>query len=103
MPVDMRQPAKARKAAARPSPPASAAVFDPLTGHPARPATDRLLRFDQVQAKVGLGRTLIYGAIKRGAFPRPVQLIGRTVAWRESELDAWIAALPRARELPPCA
>ncbi len=51
--------------------------------------------------KVGMGYTFIYEAMKVGAFPGPVQLPGgKAVAWRESEIDAWIAALPRASELP---
>ena len=29
---------------------------------------------------------------KRGEFPKPINLSARKIAWRESDLDAWIAA-----------
>ncbi|WP_298431384.1 AlpA family phage regulatory protein [Ottowia sp.] len=67
----------------------------------AHPPRDRLLRRQPMLNKVGMGYTFIYEAMKVGAFPGPVQLPGgKAVAWRESEIDAWIAALPRASELP---
>jgi prophage regulatory protein len=52
----------------------------------------RLLRRPQVQARVGIGRTTIYAMVNDGTFPAPVQLGARAVAWRESEIDAWIAS-----------
>lgn len=54
--------------------------------------TDRILRFSAVSARTGLGRTTIYALIKRGEFPAQVQLTTHAVGWRESAIDAWIAA-----------
>lgn len=55
---------------------------------------ERLLRVRQVQDRVPLGRATIYKRMAAGTFPKPVDLGGGMVAWRESEIEAWIAALP---------
>lgn len=52
----------------------------------------RLIRRPQVETKTGLTRSGIYDLVKRQLFPAPVSLGGRSVAWIESEVDAWIAA-----------
>lgn len=101
MPVVTRLPAKhapsvGTSLAALTEPPPSAAA-------PGRPPCDRLLRRAEMTHKVGMSYTAVHKAMKAGEFPQPVQLPGGwAVAWRESELDAWIAALPRA-EGAPCA
>jgi prophage regulatory protein len=52
----------------------------------------RLLRREEVTAKIGLERSAIYERMANGTFPKPVQLGGqRAVGWIESEVDAWIA------------
>jgi prophage regulatory protein len=59
---------------------------------------ERLLRLPQVQEKLGLSRAAIYARIKPlspvfdATFPAPVRLGARHIAWKESALDAWIAA-----------
>lgn len=63
----------------------------PSTGHRYR---ERLLRIDDVCFLTGLGRSTIYAKVKGGDFPGPVQLHGACVAWRETEVDTWIAARP---------
>lgn len=50
----------------------------------------RLIRRPEVQDRVGFGRTTLYTMVNEGSFPAPVQLGARAVAWRESEIDAWI-------------
>lgn len=57
---------------------------------------DRLLRLDEVSNLVGLRPTAIYDRIRHGEFPKQVLLGERAVAWRESEIAAWIAARPVA-------
>lgn len=52
--------------------------------------TPRLLRRKDVQALTGLSRTTIYDLIRKERFPRPVPLAGRTVAWPEPRIRAWI-------------
>lgn len=52
----------------------------------------RLLRLPDVIVATGCGRSTIYDAIRAGTFPQPVPLGGRSVAWPESEIAAWIDA-----------
>jgi prophage regulatory protein len=61
--------------------------------------TDLLLRRPQVEARTGLSRSSIYRLMEAGAFPRPIRIGLRAVAWRASDLDRWQAARPPA--LPP--
>ncbi|GKT27084.1 AlpA family phage regulatory protein [Acidovorax sp. SUPP3334] len=60
-----------------------------------------MLRIDDVCFFTGLGRSTVYAKVKAGDFPGPVQLHGACVAWRETEVDAWIATRPAAQ--PGCA
>lgn len=65
-----------------------------------RPYRERLLRIDDVCFMTGLGRSTIYAKVKAGDFPGPVQLHGASVAWRETQVDAWIAARPAVGAVP---
>lgn len=58
---------------------------------------ERLLRLRDVKAKTGLGSSTIYRYIQAGTFPPPVKIGGFTSRWRESQVAAWIEALPRLR------
>lgn len=49
-----------------------------------------LLRLHQVQVATGLPRSSIYALIKQGAFPRPVPIGARTVAWSSLAVQQWI-------------
>ena len=51
---------------------------------------DRLIRRPEVEAMTGLSRSAIYAFMDRGDFPRPRRIDRQAVAWRESEIDAWI-------------
>lgn len=53
-------------------------------------APERLHRLPAVIDRVGLARATIYGKIAAGEFPTAVKLGERAVAWRESDIDAWI-------------
>lgn len=72
-------------------------------------APDCLLDIREVAKKTSLGMSTIYRYVSTGKFPRPVGIGERCVRWRESEIDAWIAALPTVsaaevrRSLPPAA
>jgi prophage regulatory protein len=46
-------------------------------------------RLPTVILATGLGRSTIYRLVARGAFPAPVHLGPRAVAWRWSDLDRW--------------
>lgn len=59
----------------------------------------KLIRLNDVIAVTGLARSTIYKYLKQGLFPIPVPLGGRSVAWVESEVAAWIADRIRERDL----
>ena len=50
----------------------------------------KLLRRPEVEACTGLSRSTIYEWMKRGEFPQPVKMGARLVAWRESDVIAWL-------------
>lgn len=53
---------------------------------------DRLLRFPEVRKLTGVSRTFMFEHRAKN-FPAPVKVGGsRIVAWRESEIQAWINA-----------
>lgn len=58
---------------------------------PAMPATERLLPLPEVELRSGFKSSFLYSLIKEGKFPKPVK-IGNASRWRESEVQAWIAA-----------
>ena len=59
----------------------------------------RIIRLKEVIDCTGLGRSTIYKYIAEGAFPKPVPLGDRCVAWVESEVHDWILARIEARDL----
>lgn len=59
--------------------------------------THTILRTKHVLAKTKFGRTYLYQEVKAGRFPQPVSLGGKSKGWIESEVDAWIDALIKAR------
>lgn len=65
------------------------------TNNPPSPIV-RLLRLPQVLYVTGLGRTALYDLMSKNRFPRPVRLSSRAVAWRESDIVAWISERPTA-------
>ena len=52
--------------------------------------TERILRLAEVKLRTGLGRSTIYFFIKKGQFPKPINLGMRSVGWPESEISSWI-------------
>lgn len=42
-------------------------------------------------------KSTVYRLVSAGQFPRPVKLGTRAVAWRSSEIDAWIEGLEPIR------
>ena len=49
-------------------------------------ATERLLRLNQVLARVPISRATWYAGIRDGRFPPPVKLGARISAWREGDV-----------------
>ena len=58
--------------------------------------TDRLLHLSEVLSRTALGRSSIYRKMRDGSFPEPLKVGVRAVRWRESEIEGWLAARPRA-------
>ncbi|EPQ7392195.1 TPA: AlpA family transcriptional regulator [Salmonella enterica subsp. enterica serovar Kiambu] len=59
----------------------------------------RLLRLPEVLHKTGYGRAWIYRLIREGRFPQPVKTGSRSIAFIESEVDAWIqSVIDRSRQ-----
>lgn len=56
--------------------------------------SERILRRREVETRTALSRSTIYEWMKRNYFPKPVCLGARRVGWRESEIEAWLAARP---------
>lgn len=62
----------------------------------------RLLRREQLHELLGRGQKrgsfsnwLARATAERG-FPRPIVIAGRSVAWREDEVAAWVDSRPRS-------
>lgn len=63
--------------------------------HATSPATDdELWSIKKVREKTGLARATIYKYVGLGLFPRQCQLGPGRVAWRASEVRAWIQNRP---------
>ncbi len=56
----------------------------------------RLLRLVEVRSRTGLSRSTIYRLAAEGRFPAPVKLTAHASAWREDEIEDFIASRPRA-------
>ena len=68
----------------------SAAAEQQSTDLPA--PKDCILRLPRVRERCGLSTATIYRQMATGDFPRAVSLGGKAVGWRESAINAWIAA-----------
>lgn len=56
---------------------------------------ERLLSVRDVAKDVSLSRTRVLQLVKAGDFPAPVRVSEGRVAWRDSEVQAWIRGRPR--------
>lgn len=57
-----------------------------------------ILRRKQVEGRTGLSRSTIYLRMKKGTFPKPINLGARAVGWLESEIDEWLASRVENRD-----
>jgi prophage regulatory protein len=62
---------------------------------------ERFLRTDEVQRRVGLGRSTIFEYERRGEFPARRKLGPKAVGWLESEIDDYLRSLPAVDADPP--
>ena len=62
-------------------------------------AVEQLLRKPTVKEMVGnMPDSTLYYLMNQGDFPKPLKLGRRTVAWKRSEIEAWIQSRERAME-----
>ena len=68
------------------------------------PKSLRMLRRVEVQARLGIARSTLYGYLNKGSssylptFPKPLHL-GSSVLFLEHEVDDFVVGLIRAREV----
>jgi predicted DNA-binding transcriptional regulator AlpA len=60
----------------------------------------KLLRRKAVLEKLGIQRTALRDAVRKGIFPQPIKLLGENglLVWDEAEIDAFLARKFDARE-----
>ncbi|MHA6844255.1 helix-turn-helix transcriptional regulator [Ralstonia syzygii] len=68
-----------------------------IHGNAPAPA-ERFMRLPEVSATCGLPTSSIYDGVRRGDFPKPVPLTGKSVAWLASEIREWMASRIAARQ-----
>ena len=56
----------------------------------------QLLRRGEVEKMVGLGRSAIYNAMRKGQFPTPIKIGVGSVRWKMSDLRQYIDGCERA-------
>lgn len=59
----------------------------------------RLIRLPEVLSRTGRSRSSWYADVAAGRAPAAVRIGERSIAWRESEIEDWIAARPSARSV----
>jgi prophage regulatory protein len=59
----------------------------------------RIIRWPQLEAMTGRGRTAIQQDIVAGRFPKPIPLGRRAVGWLVEEVEAWIEARAAERHV----
>jgi prophage regulatory protein len=52
----------------------------------------RFIRIKDVQAICAMSRSSVYESIRKGEFPKPIKLCGRSAAWVKSEIEEWAKA-----------
>lgn len=57
-------------------------------------ALDGLIRQHELLGLLGMSRVTLWKWRKAGAFPQPVRLVGASVAWRRSDVRAWLESRP---------
>ena len=52
---------------------------------------ERFMRVSEVLETIGFRKSWLYREVNAGRFPSPIY-VGRIPLWRESIIDAWVAA-----------
>lgn len=59
---------------------------------PVSPPIPRLMRVPELAKIFGVKKNTIYVWYRRGHFPKPIRLAGRSLAWRADDISAWLKA-----------
>ena len=59
-------------------------------------ATEYLITRHEVERRVGLTRSSIYDAMRKGEFPLPLKVGAKAVRWESSDIEAWMDSRPLA-------
>lgn len=69
----------------------------PTSAAPNDPAADRLIDTDDILEKIlPVSRVTFWAMRKRGDFPQGIRIAPNRIAWRLSDVRAWIASRPAA-------
>lgn len=52
---------------------------------------DRYIRVKELSAMLGIAKSTIYRLVKEDKFPKQIKLTERTVVWRLSVINKWVA------------
>ena len=58
---------------------------------------EKLIRLPDVMGQTGQPKSSLYADMAKGTFPSPVKIGARAVAWRQSDIQGWIASRVSAR------
>lgn len=61
-----------------------------------RMTPEKYYRLPELRALVPLSRSSIYEMMSKGKFPKPVKLTSKVVAWKSSDIAAWLAEREQA-------
>lgn len=73
----------------RPTPEVSRRSSEELPSQSSQRSLGDLLTLKEVCTLVALARSTIYGLVKAGKFPSPLQVSKRSVRWRRVEVERW--------------
>jgi prophage regulatory protein len=51
---------------------------------------DRILRWPEVENRIGICRSQAHLLVSKGEFPPPIKLGARASGWLESEINVWL-------------
>jgi prophage regulatory protein len=51
---------------------------------------ERIVRLEEIQKIIGLGRCTIKEMVKSGKFPKPFHIGKRSIGWKLSSINKWI-------------
>ena len=73
---------------------------EPTRSLPYVAADDMVLRIRQVADRLGVARTTVYSWVRKGEFPKPIQLGGGSVGWLTSDVQRFLEQRVRASRVP---